>query len=411
MKSFCLYLIIICGALLAAGCHDKVVEPPIDPTPQPRAEAERTVIIYMAADNTLDDYPSSAQADTTEMAKSKNQIPENVNFIVYLDDLKQRPAIYELSAKGGMQLWKQYDEELSSTDSLTMLTVLREIEHYFPARHYGITFWSHATGWAPRQSSSRRNTFGQDKHPNKPGVEDEMEITDLRDVLSQLPKFDYIFFDACFMQCIEVAYELRGATDCLIGSPAEIPGPGAPYDRIVGALCQGDADGIIQGYDSGYPYLEYPGVLLSRIDCTKLDALAEITGQLLTPFFMGRVTPDLSDFQPYCNDLTWSSHLTRFTYCFDMRTTMCRLLSEENQEDYAAWMEVFDEAVPVRKLSADNRWRADFCNRPYGRVNDPDCYGGVSMFLPLEIYDRYGWNEHFRQTAWYEAAGWENTGW
>ena len=388
------YIIILYVGFLLTGCRDKL-EPPVDPTPQPRAEVERTVIVYMAGDNSLS---SVVRKDTAEMIKGKDMIPEDVNFIIFLDDKQHKPAIFELSAKSGMQLWKQYEEELCSTDSLTMLEVLCEIEHYFPARHYGIAFGSHASGWVPERTSSRRNTFGKDETYTSGKL--EMEIPVLRDVLAQLPKFDYIFFDACFMQCIEVAYELRNVTNYMVGSPAEIPGPGAPYDKIINALCGGDAKGIVEGYDSGYPEGIYSGVLLSCIDCTKLEELAQATGQLLTPHYMEHNEPLATGFQIYCNDLS------KYTYCCDMRTTMCRLLSEE---DYAAWMEVFDQAVPLYTLSNTNTWYAKLCSDP--RVADPECYGGVSMFVPMEKYKAYGWNKDFQKTSWYAATGWEHTGW
>ena len=399
MKQWFLYIIILYNVFLLSGCHDNL-ELPIDPTPQPRAEAERTVILYMAADNTL--Y-SAVRKDTAEMVLGKDQIPEDVNFFIYMDD-KSLPAVYELSAKGGLQLWKRYEEEQCSTDSLTMLSVLREIEQMFPARHYGLSMWSHATGWAPERNGVRRNTFGKDESSGTASADlpDEMEIPVLRGVLAQLPRFDYIFFDACFMQCIEVAYELRDVTDWMVGSPAEIPGPGAPYDKIMSALCSADVYGIVRGYDSGYPLSPYTGVLLSVIDCTKLDALAEATGRLLTPSFMERAEPSTLGFQPY------STTISKYTYCFDMRTTMRRLLSDE---DYTAWMEVFDEAVPLRTLSDTHTWYAN--TSTVSRVYDPGCYGGVSMFVPLETYDLNGcgWNNDFRRTAWYAATGWEQTGW
>ena len=128
MKRFGLYIIILYMGLLLTGCH----EYPVPPEQQPRAEAERTVIVYMAADNTL---TLQVREDTTEMVRSKGMIPEDVNFIIYLDDRQHKPAIYELSAKKGMRLWKQYQEELCSTNADVMLNVLRQIEHYFPARH------------------------------------------------------------------------------------------------------------------------------------------------------------------------------------------------------------------------------------------------------------------------------------
>ena len=404
MKRFFLYIIILCGLLLMAGCHDRIVIPE-EPEPQPAVEAERTVIVYIAGDNSLS---RQIKQDTTEMATAKYQIPENVNFFIYIDDVANTPGIYQLSKEKGMQLWKKFDEELCSTDSLTMLKALQDIVHHFPAHHYGITFWSHATGWTPR-----RKTFGQDYHSGETQGESEMEIPVLRDVLAQLPKFDYIFFDACFMQCIEVAYELREVTNFIVGSPAEIPGPGAPYDKIIEALCNGDAKGIVQGYDSSYPCtyegFKYPGVLLSCIDCTQLDALAEATGHFLIPLFLGHtdLNPFLWNFQPYCDAET---SIGTFTYCFDMRTTMCRLLSEE---DYATWMTTFDSAVPLHTLSSTKAWFAEQCRSFDGvvEVKDSTCYGGVSMFVPMAKYEAYGLNDDFQKTSWYKATGWDVTGW
>ena len=94
MKRFALYIIILYIGVLLTGCRDTLVPP--EEVPQPRAEAERTVIIYMAADNTL---TTAVKLDTMEMVRGKNLVPENVNFIIYLDDKTHMPAIYELSAR------------------------------------------------------------------------------------------------------------------------------------------------------------------------------------------------------------------------------------------------------------------------------------------------------------------------
>mgnify|MGYP002519329308 CR=1 FL=1 len=173
MKHFALYIIILYSIFSLTACRDRLVPPEEDPASsgevlQPKAEAERTVIIYMAADNNLTEI---VRGDTAEMIKGKGLIPENVNFVIYLDDNTHKPALYELSAKNGMKKLKESDEEHCSTDGETMLKVLREIQHYFPARHYGITFWSHASGWVPR-----RNTFGVDETPGPNAKEPEMEI-------------------------------------------------------------------------------------------------------------------------------------------------------------------------------------------------------------------------------------------
>jgi len=394
--------------VLLPGCRDTLVSPE-ELDPEPREVVERTVIFYMAADNSLS---NQVENDTTEMVKARHLIPKGVNVVIYLDDKTSKPAIYELSRAGGMKLWKRYEEELNSMDADVMYDVLHTIKHYFPANHYGITFWSHGTGWIPQKQSVRRKTFGEDWHRGSSASGKlEMEIPALRDVLAHFPKFDYIFFDACFMQCIEVAYELRNVTNYMVSSPAEIPGPGAPYHLIIDALCKGDAKGIVEGYGNGYPGtyngFYYPGVLLSCIDCTQLEPLAIETGRLLTPFYMEHAEPYATGFQSYC-DLSWN----RFTYCFDMRTTMCRLLSEE---DYAAWLELYNKAVSSYK-SLSNGWFAIHCQTTDGVktiLADPNCYGGVSMFVPMVKYDNNNcsWNQDFQQTSWYQALGWGLTGW
>ncbi len=405
MKRFPLYIIILYSVLALTGCNDTLNPPEEVKTPlTPLPEAERTVIIYMAAQNSL--Y-GAAKSDTTEMILGKAGIPEDVNVVVYIDDYNI-PSIYHLTAKGGMRLWKHYEEERCSTDSLTMLETLREIEHYFPARHYGITFWSHASGWVPK-----KKTFGADNTTTQPVRQDDMGIPTMAGVLEQLPKCDYIFFDACFMQCIEVAYELRNVTEWLIGSPAEIPGPGAPYDKIMSALCQGDVEGIVRNYDSAYP-LEmrdnngllreyYRGVILSCIDCKEVEPLAHLTAQMLIPLYMGRTSQPVTGFQPY------ATRLSSFPHFYDMQTTMFRLLSDS---DYATWYEAFNNAVPLRLHSATNTWTAFHCDN--ARILDPEHCGGVSMFVPraeYESFSSYDWNTAAHKTSWYSACGWEDTGW
>lgn len=395
MKRFFLYIIILYSALFVAGCSKSHIEPDTPDVPTPLPVAERTVIVYMAGQNTL---ATALADDLAEMRRGKAGVPDGVNFIVYTDD-DRKPAIYRLTAKDGLQLWKQYDTERCSTDSLTMLETLREIEYYFPARHYGITLWSHASGWAPKQTRS----FGQDPTVTTPGRREEMDIPVLAGVLSHLPRFDYIFFDACFMQCIEVAYELRHTTKWMIGSPAEIPGPGAPYDRILPALCSSDINGIIDGYASTYPQSIYSGVLLSCIDCDEMDDMADVTRRLLVPRFMGRASLSFNGFQAY------ATRLNSFPNFFDMHTTMFHLLSAD---EYTEWMTAFEKAVPRRYLTSTNRWYADYCDNTV--IQDPEHYGGVSMFVPSNSYE-YGytknWNLAAHQTAWYEACGWEDTGW
>jgi hypothetical protein len=84
-----------------------------------------------------------------------------------------------------------------------------------------------------------------------------MLIPDMASVFSRYPKFEYILYDACFMQTVEVVYELRAAAKYIIGSPAELPGRGAPYKQLMPALFLHDsehkiAEAIVNAYGSYY---------------------------------------------------------------------------------------------------------------------------------------------------------------
>lgn len=121
-----------------------------------------------------------------------------------------------------------------------------------------------------------------------------MNISEFVEILKSAPHFDFILFDACFMQAVEVAYELRDYTDYCIGSPTEIPGPGASYDAVVPAMFSAEnaAVNIAKAYYEPYAAKYDEGKGLSNSNWTagasvcalrtdKLVDLARITKQVL----------------------------------------------------------------------------------------------------------------------------------
>jgi hypothetical protein len=237
-----------------------------------------------------------------------------------------------------------------------------------------------------------------------------MDIADVADVLAGFPCFEFIMFDACFMQAVEVAYELRNVARYVIASPAEIPNPGAPYERMVKAFFGIPFDGaevVAQYYrmynDSVMPVYDYGsdryGVSLSVIDCGHLDALANATAGMITKYVSRDEATDLKGVQRYYP----LSSKSRPEF-YDMNGYMQRLITDE--ADYVRWKSVFDLAVPYARSTA---WW--YSNDAYTQHVDLDNYGGVSCYVPQDrsIYD--GLNEKFRATSWYMDAGWHEVGW
>ena len=377
--------------LLFSGCHKEETES------QPLTKVRRTVIVYMAAENSLNTY---VMGDSIEMVDARKQIPEDVNFIIYKDGIAY-PAIHTLSAKDGIRLWKKFDSDQDSTDSLTMRNTLREIIRMFPADSYGLVLWSHGNGWVPRKGPSKRSTFGIDNNSNTTSNSGhEMNIEELRGALEEVAPLDYILFDACFMQSVEVAYQLRDVVKYTIGSPAEIPGNGAPYNLIMNDLCEANVQNIVQNYYDFYSHTY--GVALSAVDCSKLDKLAQCMKPLVNEIWSGKVSRSTNGIQyygPFSSESNWRPEP------FDIKSVMHNMLSADRLQEFD---EALDEVLLASK--ATNKWTSIYSGL-HNTLTDKENYSGLSMFIPHSKYNGYGWNEAFQSTEWYKVAGWDTTGW
>jgi len=384
MKWKYIHLIILLGTVLGfSACSDSME------IPEPEGNV---AIIYWIGDNNLSQF---AEADLNELANSKADIPSNDKVVIYVDEPNANPVIYQLDAQNGLQVWKEFTQEQDCTDSLTILNNLRTIVRNFPARKYGLTFGSHGSGWVVHHRA-----LGYDQSHSS----NWLDVTTLRGVLEQLPHMSYIFFDVCFMQDIQVAYELRRQTDWIIGSPSEIPAPGAPYHLIAKALCECNPSAIIDGYNDYYPIGNYTGTLLAAVDCSKLDNLAACTSRYITDYFADRNTIGSSVAQNIQRYSTTFSE--RYTYYYDMNSIMHKILSEE---DYNEWLEIFYTAVPIRKYNTGRWYSPSICFYPY--LYDQDHFGGISMYIPQTGTEGTRKNNELKRYQWYKAAGWDQTGW
>lgn len=144
-----------------------------------------------------------------------------VHLLVYIDTGSE-PRLIELENKNGAAVEttvKTYEKNRNSVGVAETAEVFRDVfsDDAYQAESYGLIYWSHGDGWIPNPLPSTR-WIGQDWGNGSR----YMNISDLVSILSGAPHFDFILFDACFMQSVEVAYALRSFTDYYIGSPTEI---------------------------------------------------------------------------------------------------------------------------------------------------------------------------------------------
>lgn len=401
MKSRLFLLLWMCCSVLLTACEND------EPTPQPPVEGSRTVLAYLASDNSLSDF---ALTDLGEMRLGMAKVNNNnVRLLVYIDS-DSSPRLIELKNKGG-KLVETTVKTYENRNSVGLTETLEVFDDVFKndeyrAESYGLIYWSHGDGWIPNPLPSTR-WIGQDTGSGT----HYMNIADLVSILSAdaVPHFDFILFDACFMQSIEVAYALRSFTDYYIGSPTEIPGPGARYDVLVPALFS-DGEVALEVATAYYePYYEIyddgkgmsntnwtGGVSVCVLKSAELESLASITRQVL---------PENTD----------SGELRSVVFDYDQRSgshvgyydfvQMMEQLTDASA--FAAWKQVYELAVPYWKTTPKNY--SAFGGFGFGGMFSMEGSNGVSHYIPSS--SKQSAAAAYRSTSWYTDAGLSRLGW
>ncbi len=384
--------------LLLCACHHHTPEP----TPNSTQSKRMTVITYIMAENSLSHFYGS---DLNEMAAAAKSIPSDCNYVVYVD-AENAPKIYTIDAKEGL-VTRMETDECDSASPKTFRDVLSRIITLYPADNYGLIMWSHGSGWIPeyqsmQNSTSRGNkTIGVDNNINSKTLNtgSELDIIDMRLALEALNvHWDYIFFDACFMQCVELDYELHRLADYIIASPAEIPGEGAPYDKIMPYLVRKDNMSIeqsVQHIVSTYQdhYDKTDGVVLSAVRCSEMENLMQATRKILPHYYDDAYSFDTQDVQIY--NLYSSRAYWRPEY-YDMGNTMHSMMPSL---DYDTWQEQLHKAVPFRSTCAFWYTMYNFDSR----IKDIDNAAMMSIHIPNEKYDAHTtYNTAIKKTLWYK---------
>lgn len=393
-------VLVLCMSLLACSSDDD------DETREQDTKPTRTVIAYLAAENSLS---AAAVSDVNEMLEAASCLENGDHLIVYVDNT-QLPRIYDINASttqtamSALTPVKEYDEELNSATTDVMREVIDWAVSNYPADEYGLVLWSHGTGWLPKSgttSAARRKTFGVDNGSNTTSNSGtQMNISDIADVLAQEPHFLFVLFDACFMQSMEVACELQGCTDCLIASPAEIPYNGAPYDLILPALFDEtfNAQDVVDNYVAAYTYAGQYACALSAVDCNLFPEFSTETANLLSNYADSILAADLSGLLNYFDYDTYGTRLA-IPDCYDLQGLLLNTLPTA---EYTAWKTLLDGCV---KTLYSPTWYSEYGG--YHTI-DAEQYGGIALFIPLEKYN----TRHpefitaYEQTAWGQTIAW-----
>ena len=426
MKKF---FIILCAAIALAGCKKDNDEPV-------KKDTQRTVVVYISGDNNLS---GAAASDINEMKEGAAGIPSDGRLVAFVDLNGSKPFIAEIKndKRQPVDTLYKYSTDFYASDPDLFSEVLERVAGLCPAKEYGLVLWGHGSGWLVEPDTvAQKRAYGIDETGNGSGGK-WMNITQMARALKDLqtknvmPKLSYIFADCCTMMCVEAAYELKDVTEYMIGSPAEIPGYGAPYQLIVAQLFKSGSNlyrGIIDTYYNYYadfnnlnyaekaswPYMEEGySVPMSVIDTKYVGDLANKTHDMLERAQGGYPqypeTPDLSGIAFYCYN-TYS--LWPVDMMYDIRAIMERLLSAE---DFATWDKTYQQAVPYYRMSM--KWMTEFYEqiKAFDTFDTNLKYGCVSMFIP-RVGQSYSYgsmplNKTVQNFVWSHVMNWKRFGW
>ncbi len=254
-------------------------------TPVP--QAEWTVLLYMAGDNSLE---GAGFQDLEEVKRGLQGLsPEKratLHVVAQFDTVGDRGTLrYHLTADGALEE-DQVGEvlaEVNTGDPQNLVDFIRWGVRTYPAQKYALVIWNHGNGWddtdiyASLRETARRVTAADPRvrstvaatrfnralfaatlrrlsetatiqpetmrgilydDTSMDFVDNQELATALRQGLQEagLERFDLLGFDACLMSMVEVAYQVRLAARVVIGSQAEEPAAGWDYQHFVQAL-------------------------------------------------------------------------------------------------------------------------------------------------------------------------------
>ena len=226
--------------------------------------AQWTWLIYMAGDNNLE---GAGRDDLAEMKQVGSTA--DVNIIVQFDTEENQTTRYRVEKKKATVIQRLPGVDCGDPKVLTEF--IKWGTQNYPAKHYLVDVWNHGGGWenlpadynydairaakpsrAAKLNRLKRALFRTTvkkihKRPANDraiaidcGSHDYLDNQELRDgIYNALPqgnKFDILGCDACLMNMLEIAYEMKDTACYMVGSEETEPGAGWPYTAILKQL-------------------------------------------------------------------------------------------------------------------------------------------------------------------------------
>lgn len=384
-------------------------------TPSKESESvtnTKTVLIYMSGRN---DLSKDLEKDFYEIKEGSRRLGENNNLLVFvrLDNSKEpwlarikNGEVTDSVSLSDMGI-ESIDGQNRASDPVVMEGVMHYAYNHYPAtgNNYGLVIEGHGTGWLmmnkvqPRRSRAFGTDWGE-KCESKDAC--WININTIADILKNMPHLKFIMADCCNMMCLENLYELRNACDYIIGSPAEIPDKGAPYDQIVPDLF---ADGAFYTSIIDKYYKSVGEKLpLTAVKTSEMQNVAQATRYALQAMktTIGDSYADMTGIIHYYHTNDSKTFYPEYNIFYDAGDF---IRNYAPADIYQQWRQALDKAIVECRIATiwatDKMWYLKYSDFT---VTEEKMHG-VSMFVPqdpsLGNYAKY--NEDIKLMAWYDA--------
>jgi Clostripain family len=189
----------------------------------PKEEADWTVLIYMAADNGLNE---AAIEDIDEMLSA--QFSDDIKVVVQIDESQysESPAAKRYRIQPGNKTFISNLGEIDSGDFNVLTKFANWGFEKYPSDKKALFIWGHGNGWY-----NAYNRFCPDNESLKAiSVPDGEFAYAIENINSHL---DILVLDACNMLAVEVVNEVYEQVDFILGSETAICTDGFPYDETL----------------------------------------------------------------------------------------------------------------------------------------------------------------------------------
>lgn len=256
--------------LCAAACTKEEPNTPTEPQ-----IAEKTIFVFMPHSTNLYKYLLDNIAGMKRAIESNKGLG-NTRLVVFIAKDKKQSALINIKYNKGVckqdTLEKFYSPIYLTTNGRVEL--LNKVKQYAPANRYAMIVGCHGMGWIPSSTvfkAKKSRYFGGLENGYKIDIDDFAES-----IKAAGMKMQFILFDDCYMSCMEVAYDLKDATDYIIASTSEVMDKGMPYHRIYQHLMATEPNyqAVCDNFYDYYTNYSAPYGTIGVTDCRYMDEMA-----------------------------------------------------------------------------------------------------------------------------------------